>query len=147
MTPLVPLMDDEPFEASLALEWPVEGLEPLSFVLARVSSRWPRAWSAPIARSVLHTELHLTSRTQHRRTLQLPSPMRDPKTLRTLILLDLDRILPTPPSIAWWSGSSRPRDTSSSGRCWTRQPSPEQVSTLLARLSALMAESHVARRS
>ena len=145
MAPLVPLVDDEPFEASLALEWPVEGLEPLSFVLARVLEPLAaRLERADRGAAVLHTELHLTSRTQHRRTLQLPSPMRDPKTLRTLILLDLEshppdaavdrvvvRVDPTPGRIVQWSLLER------------AQPSPEQVSTLLARLSALMGESHV----
>ncbi len=145
MAPLVPLVDDEPFEASLALEWPVEGLEPLSFVLARVLEPLSvRLERADRGAAVLHTELHLTTRERHLRTLQLPAPMRDAKTLRTLILLDLeshppsaaiDRVLvrvePTPGRIVQWSLLER------------AQPSPEQVSTLLARLSALMGDSHV----
>ncbi len=145
MTPLVPLVDDEPFEASLALEWPVEGLEPLSFVLARVLEPLAaRLERADRGAAVLHTTLHLTSRATHVRTLQLPAPMRDAKTLRTLILLDLEshppdaaidrvvvRVEPTPGRIVQWSLLDR------------AQPSPEQVSTLLARLTALMGESHV----
>ncbi len=94
--------------------------------------------------AVLTTDLHLTTRDTHSRTLQLPAPMRDPKTLRTLILLDLEshppaaaidrvvvRVEPTPGRIVQWSLIER------------AQPSPEQVSTLIARLSALMGESHV----
>jgi protein ImuB len=145
MSPLVPLAADEPFEASLALEWPVEGLEPLSFVLGRVLEPLAaRLERADRGAAVLHTELHLTTREQHGRTLQLPAPMRDAKTLRTLILLDLEshppsaaidrvvvRVEPTPGRIVQWSLLER------------AQPSPEQVSTLLARLSALMGESHV----
>ena len=145
MSPLVPLVDDEPFEASLALEWPVEGLEPLSFVLGRVLEPLAaRLERADRGAAVLHTELHLTSRERHVRTLQLPAPMRDPKTLRTLVLLDLEshppsaaidrvvvRVDPTPGRIVQWSLLER------------AQPSTEQVSTLLARLSALMGESHV----
>jgi protein ImuB len=145
MAPLVPLVDDEPFEASLALEWPVEGLEPLSFVLARVLEPLAvRLERADRGAAVLHTTLHLTSRASHERTLQLPAPMRDAKTLRTLILLDLEshppdaaidrvtvRVEPTPGRIVQWSLLER------------AQPSPEQVSTLLARLRALMGESHV----
>jgi protein ImuB len=34
--PLVPLVPEETFEAHLDLEWPIEGLEPLSFVLGRL---------------------------------------------------------------------------------------------------------------
>ena len=145
LAPLVPLVDDEPFDASLELEWPVEGLEPLSFVLGRVLEPLAvRLERADRGAAVLTTELHLTTRELHTRTLQLPAPMRDPKTLRTLILLDLEshppaaaidrvvvRVEPTPGRIVQWSLIER------------AQPSPEQVSTLLARLSALMGESHV----
>jgi protein ImuB len=145
LAPLVPLVDDAPFDASLELEWPVEGLEPLSFVLGRVLEPLAvRLERADRGAAVLTTELHLTTRALHTRTLQLPAPMRDPKTLRTLILLDLEshppaaavdrvvvRVEPTPGRIVQWSLIER------------AQPSPEQVSTLLARLSALMGESHV----
>jgi hypothetical protein len=145
LTPLVPLAHDEPFEASLELEWPVEGLEPLSFVLARVLEPLSvRLERADRGAAILTTDLHLTTREIYTRTLQLPAPMRDPKTLRTLILLDLEshppsaaidrvvvRVEPTPGRIVQWSLIER------------AQPSPEQVSTLLARLSALMGESHV----
>ena len=36
--------------------------------------------------AVIYTSLRLTSRSVFTRSLQLPAPMRDPKTLRTLIL-------------------------------------------------------------
>jgi len=145
LAPLVPLAHDEPFEASLALEWPVEGLEPLSFVLGRVLEPLAlRLERADRGAAVLTTDLHLTTREVHTRTLQLPAPMRDAKTLRTLILLDLEshppsaaidrvvvRVEPTPGRIVQWSLIER------------AQPSVEQVSTLVARLGALMGESHV----
>lgn len=142
--PLVPWVDEVPFEASLELEWPIEGLEPLSFVLARVleplSERLERADRGAAA---IFTSLRLTSRTVFTRTLQLPAPMRDPKTLRTLILLDLEshppdapidvvRVLiePTPARVLQWTLLER------------AQPAVEQVSTLTARLTALMGEGH-----
>jgi protein ImuB len=144
-SPLVPWIPEDPFEASLELEWPIEGLEPLSFVLARLleplSERLERADRGA---AILHTHLRLVDKTVHARTLQLPAPMRDPKTLRTLVLLDLEsnppaagidrvRVLaePTPARITQWALFDR------------AQPAPEQVSTLLARLTALMGESHV----
>ena len=143
--PLVPWVPEDPFEASLPLEWPIEGLEPLSFVLGRLleplSDRLERADRGAV---VLHTHLRLVSKTVHARTVPLPAPMRDPKTLRTLILLDLEsnppsaavdevRVIvePTPARVLQWMLYER------------AQPSPEQTATLIARLTALMGESHV----
>ena len=144
-SPLVPWVPEDPFESALELEWPIEGLEPLSFVLGRLfeplSERLERADRGA---AVLHTHLHLVNKTVHARMLQLPSPMRDARTLRTLVLLDLEtnppsaaidqvRVLvePTPGRVTQWALFER------------AQPSPEQVSTLLARLKALMGDSHV----
>jgi protein ImuB len=143
--PMVPWVDDVPFEAALELEWPIEGLEPLSFVLARLLEPLAdRLERADRGAALLYTSLRLTSRTVFTRTLQLPSPLRDPKTLRTLILLDLEshppdapidivRVLvePTPARVLQWTLLER------------AQPAPEQVSTLIARLAALMGEKHV----
>jgi protein ImuB len=143
--PMVPWVDEVPFEAALDLEWPIEGLEPLSFVLARLLEPLAeRLERADRGAAVLYTSLRLTSRRVCTRTLQLPSPMRDPKTLRTLILLDLEShppdapidivrvfIEPTPAKVLQWTLLER------------AQPAVEQVSTLLARLTAVMGEGRV----
>jgi hypothetical protein len=140
--PLIPAVPEERFEQAFDLEWPIEGLEPLSFVLGRLMD----ALSLHLERrdrgaAVLHVRLHLVTRQMHERSLQLPAPIRDARTLRTLALLDLeshspsaaiDRVVvavdPTPGRVIQFSLLTRPL------------PSPEQLSTLMARLAALMGQ-------
>lgn len=143
--PLVPSEPEERFEGSLELEWPIEGLEPLSFVLTRLleplSTQLERRDRGA---AVLHVLLDLVSRDVHARHLQLPSPIRDVRTLRTLALLDIeshppasaiDRVTividPTPGRIVQHTLFTR------------ALPTPERLSTLLARLSAVMGSDRV----
>ena len=143
--PLVPTLPEERFASSIDLEWPIEGLEPLSFVLTRLleplSLRLERRDRGV---AVLHIELGLVTRTLYTRHLQLPSPMRDVRTLRTLALLDLDAhpppaaidrvaivIDPTPGRVLQHALFSR------------AQPAPDRLSTLLARLGALMGQDRI----
>ncbi len=143
--PLVPTADAERFESTLELEWPIEGLEPLSFVLGRLlDPLCQRLERRDRGAAVLHIRLRLVTRETHARSLQLPAPMRDPRVLRTLLLLDLEShpapagidavtiaIDPTPGRIVQESLLTR------------ALPTPEQMSTLLARLTALMGERRV----
>jgi protein ImuB len=96
--PLVPDAAEERFESFMDLEWPIEGLDPMSFVLTRLleplSIRLERRDRGV---AVLHVQLRLVGGDLHARSLQLPSPMRDVRTLRTLALLDLES---HPPSAA-----------------------------------------------
>ena len=143
--PLIPTLDEERFDATFELEWPVENLEPLSFVLTRLleplSTRLERRDRGA---AVLHVILRLVTREVHARRLELPSPMRDVRTLRTLALLDLeshppsaavDRVTividPTPGRVLQHTLFSR------------ALPTPEQLSTLLARLGAVMGQDRI----
>lgn len=143
--PLIPTLPEERFESSIDLEWPIEGLEPLSFVLTRLleplSTRLERRDRGAAA---LHVLVRLVTREMHTRSLQLPSPMRDVRTLRTLALLDLeshpppaaiDRVTividPTPGRVLQHTLFTRPH------------PTPEQISTLVARLGAVMGHDRV----
>jgi hypothetical protein len=81
----------EVFEETLALEWPIEGLEPLSFVLPRVLDPLCAHLAArDRAAVVVRTVLRLTDRQQHLRAIELPAPVCDARVLRTLLLLDLE---------------------------------------------------------
>jgi len=140
--PLVPTRAEERFESSIELEWPIEDLEPLSFVLTRLleplSTRLERRDRGA---AVLHVLLRLVTREVYARRLELPSPMRDVRTLRTLALLDLEShppaaaidhvtlvVDPTPGRVLQHTLFTR------------AHPTPEQLSTLLARLGALMGQ-------
>jgi protein ImuB len=143
--PFVPTLPEERFESLLELEWPIEGLEPLSFVLTRLleplSIRLERRDRGV---AVLHVVLRLVTKDVHTRRLQVPTPMRDVRALRTLALLDLEAhppsaaidcvtviIDPTPGRVLQHTLFTRP------------YPTPEALSTLLARLGALMGQDRI----
>ena len=147
--PLIPTLAEERFESSIGLEWPIDGLDPLSFILTRLLEPLSlRLERRDRGAAVLHVLLGLVTRgpsgserETYARRLQLPSPLRDVRTLRTLALLDLeshppaaaiDRVTividPTPGRVLQHALFVR------------AHPTPEQLSTLLARLGALMGQ-------
>jgi protein ImuB len=145
VTPLVPTVDPPAFVERIELEWPIEGLEPLSFVLSRLcdalSLALERADRGAVA---ITTRLGLVTRATHERTLTIPSPMRDARVLRTLIVLDLESH-PPPAAI----DVVEVRVDVTPGRIEQRSllartvPAPEDLATLLARLHALMGDTRV----
>ena len=143
--PLVPDPGVARFIETMELEWPIEELEPLSFVFARLLEPLSTALErADRAGAALRADLRLVDRTTHTRLLQLPAPIRDPRVLRTLMLLDLEshppaagidvvtiEIDPAPSRIVQYSLLER------------ATPSPETIATLTARLNALSGEARV----
>jgi protein ImuB len=181
--PLVPTLAAERFESSIELEWPIDGLEPLSFVLTRLleplSTRLERRDRGAAAIHVLLglvTTPDIQRETQpgeagkaggageaggigraseageagepvlYTRSLQLPSPIRDVRALRTLILLDLESHPPAAPiervTVILDPTPGRVLQHTLFVRA---HPTPEQLSTLIARLNALMGEDRVGR--
>lgn len=139
---LVPDPDVPRFVQSLELEWPIDAMEPLSFVFARLleplSASLERADRGAAA---IRLDLRLVDRTVHARVLQLPAAMRDARVLRTLLILDLESHLPAaavdvvsievdpaPARIVQFSLLERPL------------PLPETLVTLTARLGALVGD-------
>jgi protein ImuB len=141
--PLVPDPGVPRFLQSMELEWPIDALEPLSFVFARLLDPLSAALErADRGAAAVRLDLRLVDRTTHARVLQLPAAMRDAKVLRTLLLLDLEshppsaavdvvtiELDPVPGRIIQYSLLER------------ALPSPETLATLTARLGALVGDS------
>jgi protein ImuB len=161
--PLVPAEVAEQFEASLDLEWPIDGLEPLSFVLARLldplCERLERSDRGAVVLRVTLTLVTSASarsatagprhslgeggRDVHERVVELPAPMRDARVLRTLALLDLES---NPPPAAIDRVTVEVDATE--GRVlqfglFARALPSDKLATLLARLGALMGSDRV----
>ena len=140
--PLMPDPGVPRFLERMELEWPIEELEPLSFVFARLLDPLESALErADRAGAAIRLDLRLVDRQVHSRMLQLPAPIRDARVLRTLLLLDLEshppsagidivtiEIDPAPSRIVQYSLLER------------ATPSPETLATLTARLNALVGE-------
>jgi len=134
--PLAATPRPESFACTLELEWPVDGLEPLSFILARVLEplcaglvrRGRRAVSVAL-------ELGLVDGSLHRRALHPAAASADPRTWRTLLLLDLET---HPPRDAIQSLTLRaeptPARTVQFSLLDPAQPSPERLAETMARL-------------
>jgi protein ImuB len=147
--PLVPALPEERFDGTLELDWPIEGLEPLSFVLTRLleplSTRLERRDRGA---AVLHIILRLGPPAArggtYTRRLELPTPMRDVRTLRTLALLDLESHPPPAPIECVTVAIDPTPGRVLQHTLFTRaHPTPEQLSTLLARLGALMGQDRI----
>lgn len=155
--PFVPAADTPRYIGRLELEWPIEALEPLSFVLARLLEPLAVALErADRGAAAIRLELRLTTRATHARVLQLPAAMRDPRVLRTLLLLDLESHPPAP--LSGFGGTApasagidvvtieldpAPARITQCSLLERAVPSPETLSTLAARLSALVGESRI----
>jgi protein ImuB len=141
--PLVPDPDAPRFIETMELEWPIDGLEPLSFVFARLLDPLSGALErADRGAAAVRLDLRLVDRSTHARVLQLPAAMRDARVLRTLLLLDLEsnapaaaidavtiEVDPAPARIIQFSLLER------------AMPSAETLATLTARLTALVGQS------
>jgi protein ImuB len=138
--PLIPDPAVVRFVQSMELEWPIDALEPLSFVLARLLDPLSAALeAADRGAAAIRLDLRLTDRHTHSRLLQLPVAMRDARVLRTLLLLDLES---HPPSaaidIVTIEADPAPARIVQYSLLERALPSAETLATLNARLGALV---------
>jgi protein ImuB len=142
---MVPAGEVRRFIERVDLDWPIETLEPLSFVLARMfDALSQRLEDADRGAVEITVRLQLVTRQAHERTLHLPAPMRDARVLRTVVALDLESHPPAAAIDVVEIELGVAPGRIAQGALFTRtRPAPEALATLLARLRALMGESRV----
>jgi protein ImuB len=142
--PIVPTGVAETFEESLDLEWPIEGLEPLSFVFARLldplCERLERRDRGAV---VLRVTFKLVTRDLYERVVELPAPMRDARVLRTLALLDLESNPPSEAIDRVTIGVDVTEGRVLQFGLFARALPTDKLATLMARLGALMGSDRV----
>lgn len=134
--PLVPTPAPETFASTLELEWPIDGLEPLSFLLARVLEPLCAHLKERGRRAAgMELDLGLVDGRRHRRALHPAAPSAEARTWRTLMLLDLEA---HPPDESIQAFTVRAEPTSSRTVQFSlldpAQPSPERLAETMARL-------------
>jgi len=133
------------FEKSIELDDPIELLEPLSFIIARLLNQLCANLQAHgLAVDELAVRLKLEDKTEHRRAIRLPFPMRDSRVFLKLLLLDIES---HPPQFAIVAVSitcepAKPRSIQN-GLFQPLAPEPEKLELTLARLARLVGESNV----
>jgi protein ImuB len=128
------------FEQSLELEHPVEELEPLSFILSRLLNQLCANLHAhALATNELRLRLKLENRTEHERTIALPVPMHNPKTLLRLLLFEIEAQPPPAAviSVTIVAEPVKPR-IAQTGLFIPLAPEPEKLELTLARLAKLV---------
>jgi protein ImuB len=152
------------FAQSLELEHPVAELEPLSFILSRLLNQLcanllEHALATNELRLRLVTEprlaggatelnadvnLHEGKEGLHQRTITLPVPMRNPKTLLRLLLLDIEAQPPCAPivGVSIEAQPVKPR-AAQTGLFIPLAPEPERFEITLARLAKLVGAGNI----
>jgi protein ImuB len=143
--PLVPLDEASVFQEECETEYPVDTLEPLLFLLARMlNGLLSDLASRGLAAIELRLLLTLESGGAHERVLRMPVPMLDARAFVKLMQLDLDAHPPGSPviKIRLSAGPSGPRVTQH-GLFIPLSPEPGKVEVLLARLTAIAGDGNV----
>jgi protein ImuB len=143
--PLIPREPPPLFHEGMSLEWPLVSLEPFLFVgRAALDRLCQRLESRGFACLRLGLELRLEPDGHQSRSIDLPAPTRDVKTLLTLVRLDLEARPPGAPvaGFTFLAYPDRPREAQLS-LYGPAALSPDKLATTLARLFALLGPDRV----
>jgi protein ImuB len=133
------------FEDEIELEYPVELLEPLAFLLARmINGLATRLATRALATDEIRLCLDLEDRTTHKRILRLPVPSLDTKAFLKLMQLDLEQHPPAAPVVRLWISVNpvKPR-AAQTGLYTPIAPEPVKLELTLARIRAIVGEGRV----
>lgn len=143
--PLKIFQPETTYEDRIELDHPVSLLEPLLFLIARIlNDQCARLLSNAMAASEVVIHLELENRTEHARTLHLPVPMREPKSLLKLLQMDLEAHPPQAPTLAL-SLTLRPVHprTVQTGIFLPVTPAPDKLELTLARIRGIVGQQNV----
>jgi protein ImuB len=133
------------YEDRISLDHPVTLLEPLLFLIARIlNDQCGKLLSHAMSANEITIRLELEDKTEHIRTLRLPVPMRESKSLLKLLQIDLEA---HPPQAATQALSVtikpvHPR-TIQAGIFLPITPAPDKLELTLARIRGIVGESNV----
>jgi protein ImuB len=143
--PLKIFQPESTYEDRIELDHPVSLLEPLLFLIARLlNDQCARLLSNAMAANEVTICLELENRAEHTRTLRLPVPMRESKSLLKLLQMDLEAHPPSAPTIALALSLKpvHPR-TVQTGIFLPVTPAPDKLELTLARIRGIVGENNV----
>ena len=142
---LLPLTETLCFEDEIELEYPVELLEPLAFLLARlINGLATRLATRGLATDELRLRLKLETGGTHERCLRLPVPSLDTKAFLKLLQLDLEANPPAGPIVYLWMGVNPVKpQAAQTGLFVPVAPEPVKLELTLARIQAFVGEGRV----
>jgi protein ImuB len=143
--PLKIFQPETTYEDCIQLDHPVSLLEPLLFLIARLlNDQCAKLLSNAMAANEVTIRLELEDHIEHIRTLRLPVPMRESKSLLKLLQMDLEAHPPSAPTIALTLALKpvHPR-TVQTGIFLPVTPAPDKLELTLARIRGIVGESNV----
>jgi protein ImuB len=139
------LQPERHFEQNQELEWTLDSLEPLSFVLGRMlETLCSELRSCGLAVELLRVKLKLTDGSLNERDIKFAIPMQDPKVILSLVRLELQADSPGAgiTALSIQAEPAKPRVFQHS-LLQATVPHPEKLSRTLRRLAALVGEENI----
>jgi protein ImuB len=142
---LQPMHDPLEFETEMDLDYAVEELEPLSFILARLLNEvCARLSGHSLATNEIRLHLTLENAPVHETVLRLPVPMQDPRAFLKMLQLELNSHAPTAPVVKVHLRAEpvKPR-RAQQGLFVPSMPEPEKLELTVARIKHLVGADRV----